>query len=112
MDLLTPELRQMLPRLDSQHDVRDPLCHCHFFLPDTEWDWYPIEFDGIEIFYGWSRSVVQEAGVFYLSELRVIRGIAGMRVKRDINFIPMPLSAVKKQHPPMMNAEKARMPEC
>jgi Protein of unknown function (DUF2958) len=101
MELLTPELRQMLPPLDSLQDGTDPLCQCHFFLPDTNWDWYPIEFDGIEIFYGWSSFIAQEMGMFYLSELRVIRGLLGMCVERDVNFTPMPLSEVKKLHPPM-----------
>jgi hypothetical protein len=98
MELLTPELWQILPPPDSQQEVNDPLCQCHFFLPDTNWDWYPIEFDGIEIFYGWSSFVTQEMGTFYLSELRVIRGLLGMQVERDVNFNPMPLSEVKKRH--------------
>lgn len=99
MELLTPELRQLLPPLDSQQDVDDPLVICHFFLPDTNWDWYAIEFDGIETFYGWSSSVVQEMRTFYLSELRVIRGLQGMPVKRDVNFVPIQLSKVKKPNP-------------
>ncbi len=98
MELLTPELRQLLPPLDSQKDVSDPMVFCHFFLPDTNWDWYVIEFDGIEIFYGWSSFVVQEPGTFYLSELRVTRGLLGMPVERDVNFTPMRLSEVKKRH--------------
>jgi hypothetical protein len=101
MELLTPELRQILPPLDSQQDVADPICQCHFFLPDTNWDWYPIEFDGIEIFYGWSSSTIQEMDTFYLSELRVIRGLQGMPVERDVKFIPIPLSEIKKRHPAM-----------
>jgi hypothetical protein len=101
MELVTPELRQLLPPLDSQQEVGDPLVICHFFLPDTNWDWYAIEFDGIETFYGWLSLVVQEMSTFYLSELRVIRGLQGMPVKRDVNFLPIPLSEVKKLHSPM-----------
>ena len=100
MELLTPELRKMLPPLGSQQDVPDPLCQCHFFLPDANWDWYPIEFDGVDIFYGWSRFITQEMGTFSLSELKAARGLFGMRVERDVNFTPLPLSEVKKRHSP------------
>jgi hypothetical protein len=96
MKLLTPELRQILPPLDSLQEVSDPLCLCHFFLPDTNWDWYPISFDGIEVFYGWSKFITEEMGTFHLSELRIIRGLHGMHVERDLNFTPTPLSQIKK----------------
>ena len=98
--------RQSLPPLYSQQNVDDPLVICHFFLPDTDWDWYVVEFDGTEIFYGWSP-LVQGMGTFHLSELRIMRGLQGMSVQRDGNFLPVPLSKVKELRPSIGAAQEA-----
>lgn len=98
MELRLQELRQEIPFTGSQYGD-DPIVMAHFFLPDTNWDWYAIEFDGVEVFYGWSSRVgVQELNTFYLSELRILRGLQGLPVEQDTSFEPMPLSAVKKRH--------------
>jgi hypothetical protein len=46
VELLTQELRQQLPPLDSTMGLDDPLVICKFFTPDAGWTWYTLEFDG------------------------------------------------------------------
>ena len=98
MELLTKQLREQLPQLYSQEHESDPLVICKFFTPDSQWTWYPFEFDGEDVFFGWVVGLERELGYFRLSELLHARGPLGLALERDIHFSPMRLSQVKQAH--------------
>ena len=98
MELLTKQLREQLPQLYSQEHESDPLVICKFFTPDSQWTWYPFEFDGEDVFFGWVVGLERELGYFRLSELLHERGPLGLAIERDIHFSPMRLSQVKQAH--------------
>ena len=98
MELLTKELREQLPPLYSQEHEPDPFMLCKYFTPDSTWTWYACEFDGEDVFFGYVVGFEQELGYFLLSELTHARGPLGLPIERDIHFIPMRLSEVKKLH--------------
>ena len=95
MELLTPELREMLPPLYSQEHEEDPLVICKFFTPDAQWTWYALEFDGDDVFFGLVVGLEPELGYFLLSELTRARGPLGLPIERDVHFSPTRLSQVK-----------------
>lgn len=43
MELLTDELRKILPPLYSQDGEEDPVVYVKFFTPDSNWTWYVTE---------------------------------------------------------------------
>jgi DUF2958 family protein len=98
MKLLTEEIRSQLPPLYSQEAVKEPMVVCKFFYPDFHWRWYAIEFDGKDTFFGYVAGDFPELGYFTLSELEANRGLIGLRIERDVFFIPKPLSEVRKLH--------------
>ena len=98
MMLLTKEIREKLPALYSQEEVKDPLVVCKFFFPDFNWTWYAIEFDGKDTFYGYVAGDYPELGYFSLSELESNHGKLGCPIERDLYFTPTRLSGVKKLH--------------
>ena len=98
MELLTNELRAILPSLYSQEHEEDPLVICKFFTPDSNWTFYAIEFDGEDLFFGWVVGFEKELGYFCLSELAQARGPHGLVIERDIHFQPTRLSEVRKLH--------------
>ena len=95
MHLLTTEIRQKLPALYATEGIEDPIVFCKFFLPMTNFSWYPIEFDGIDTFYGYVIGQFSELGYFSLSELESVRGPFHLSVSPDLFFEPVPLSKVK-----------------
>jgi len=95
VELLTDELRKMLPPLYSQEHEEDPLVICKFFTPDSNWTWYAFEFDGEDLFFGWVVGFEKELGYFQLSELAEARGPLGLPIERDHHFSPTKLSEVK-----------------
>ena len=94
--LLTKELREKLPPLYSQENVKDPMVLVKFFTPDANWTWYGIEFDGKDIFYGYVIGHEKELGYFSLRELESVRGKMGLPIERDKWFDPIPLSKVRE----------------
>lgn len=99
MKMLTKKLRETLPPLYSQENVKDPMVVCKFFTPWAGWTWYAIEFDGVDEFFGFVVGLDQELGYFSLSELESLRGPAGLKIERDLYFEPTPLSVVKAKKP-------------
>ena len=95
MKLLTKTLRQCLPPLYTTENDPDPKVICHFFTPDSSWDWYALEFDGEDLFFGLADGFVVELGYFSLKELQGARGKLGLPVERDLHFKPIRLSEVK-----------------
>lgn len=98
MKLLTKELLKNLPKLHETEGEKDPLVICKFFYPDFSWTWYAIEYDGIDLFYGYVAGDYPELGYFSLSELQKNRGKFGMSVERDLYFETTPLSNVRAMH--------------
>ncbi len=96
MKLLTNELRRQLPPLGATSKQDDPPAICKFFMPDSSWTWYAIEFDGDETFYGLVDGFEQEFGTFSLAELETLRGAMGLPVERDLHFQPAPVSKFLK----------------
>ncbi|HEV2992663.1 MAG TPA: DUF2958 domain-containing protein [Candidatus Angelobacter sp.] len=99
MELLTHELRKVLPPLYSQEHNKDPTVHIKFFTPDSNWTWYVTEGseeeDGDFRFFGLVIGQAEEWGYFLLSELRAAHGPAGLAIERDLYFKPRPMSQAK-----------------
>src|ERR1700730_8725390 len=98
LKLLTKALRKKLPPLYSQEHEEDPLVICKFFTPDSNWTWYPYEFDGEDLFFGLIYGLETHLGYFSLHELEAARGPLGLPIERDIHFTPKTLSEVRKEH--------------
>ena len=99
MQLLTPELRAQLPKRYAQEDVPDPIVHCKFFTPDSNWTWYVTEGDeedGDVRFFGYVIGFEKEWGYFMLSELEAVKGPLGLPIERDLYFTPTPFSEIKR----------------
>jgi hypothetical protein len=97
MKLLTPELLASLPPLYSQEKVPDPVVHCKFFTPDSNWTWYVTEGEADEDdfrFFGYVCGLEEEFGYFVLSELESARGPLGLEIERDLYFEPGPFSEI------------------
>jgi Protein of unknown function (DUF2958) len=105
MQLLTPELREKLPKLYSQEKEPDAGCfadtarvaHVKFFNPCGSWTWYATEFDGEDTFFGLVSGLDEELGYFSLSELQAYRGASGLGIERDLHFQPTPLSQLRNR---------------
>jgi len=98
MELLTEELRRILPPLYSQERNKDPTVYIKFFTPDANWTWYVTEGseeDGDFIFFGYVIGPVEEWGYVALSDLQNARGPLGLAIERDLYFTPVPLSKVR-----------------
>ena len=98
MNLMTDELKKQMPALYSQEHENDPLARVKFFTPwghgpcEAGWTWYGIEFDGVDLFFGFVDGLEAELGYFSLTELETIQGPGGLRIERDLYFEPTPLS--------------------
>lgn len=97
MQLITKALRKQLPPIGATAEESDPMVLCHFFFPDFHWDWYGIEFDGADIFFGFVNGDFPELGSFSLNELKEVRGCLGLGLERDLYFTPCRLSELKKR---------------
>lgn len=101
MKLLTEVLRKQFPPLYATEQEHDPLILCKFFSPYSNWEWYPMEFDGHDTFFGWVRGYADELGYFCLSELERGCPPEGIGIERDSTFTPIRQSALKQ----LMQAE-------
>ena len=97
MDLLTADIRRQLPPLYAREGVEDPRVCATFFTPWTNWTWYPIEFDGEDLFFGLVDGHEVELGYFSLAELESVIGPGGLRIERDLHFRPTSLSEVRRE---------------
>ena len=67
MKLLTEELRAQLPRLYSQENNEDPVVHCKFFTPWSNWTSFASEGaqeDEEFLFFGYVIGHEEEWGIF------------------------------------------------
>lgn len=100
--LLPAEIREKIPALYSQEDVKDKQAVAKFFL--ANWTWYvvegsPVDADGVMqekaddntedfLFFGLVEGFEREFGYFSLSELVNVQGPLGLKVERDEWFKP------------------------
>jgi hypothetical protein len=99
MELLPGRLQATLPKLYStEQKGTEAIAPMKFFTPDSNWTWYPTEFDGQDIFFGLVSGFEVELGYFSLSELEGVRGSLGLPVERDLFYSPKTLQVLKKEH--------------
>lgn len=106
MQLLTEEIKAILPALYAQEHEKDPMVYVKFFDPTGSWTWYATEGEetdsGDFMFFGYVIGFEAELGYFTLSQLvsakRNARGIQALPIERDLYFTPCRLSEVKTQH--------------
>lgn len=97
MILLTKKIIKKIPKLGSQENKGlDAVVFVKFFTPWSNWTWYATEFDGKDIFFGLVDGFVKELGYFSLSELENLRGPLGLKVERDLYFIPTTIKKLMK----------------
>ena len=96
--LIPQELLDIIPNLYETEDSPDPMCHLKFFTPDSNWTWYIIECSTADrnTCFGYVQGLEDELGYFWLEELESLRGSLGLRIERDLSFVPTPLSVIKK----------------
>ena len=106
MELLTEEIKSVLPTLYAQEYEKDPMVYCKFFDPTGSWTWYATEGEetdnGDFLFFGYVVGFDAELGYFTLSQLesakRKATGIRALPIERDLYFTPCKLSEVKAQY--------------
>lgn len=99
MELLDGESRAVLPALYTTEKLgSDAIAPIKFFTPDSNWTWYPTEFDGTDIFFGLVSGFEVELGYFSLSELESARGQLGLPIERDLDFHPTSLKVLRLYH--------------
>lgn len=100
MKLLTKEIEQKIPKLYATEEQtnEEKIIICKFFNPMGRGTWYAIEGetreDGEFIFFGLVDLFEKELGYFSLKELEEISLPFGLKIERDLNFIPQPLSKI------------------
>ena len=101
MELLTAELRASLPPLYSQEKIEDPIVHCKFFTPWSNWTWFATEGEPDDEdfrFFGYVCGFEEEWGYFVLSELESVRGPGGLTIERDLYFTPGPFTEIIRRY--------------
>ena len=92
--LLPKEVLDKLPKLGETENQKNPMAVVRFFYPDFNWNWYAIEFDGVDTFFGLIHGFEKELGYFTLSELMTNRGKLGCEIERDLYFEPKPMKVL------------------
>lgn len=99
MQLLDGETRALLPELYANEKLgMKAVAPLKFFTPDSNWTWYPTEFDGDDLFFGLVSGYAVELGYFSLTELEGVRGMFGLPIERDLYFEPQTLEEIKQLH--------------
>jgi len=91
MQLLTKELAQKIPRLyQTEHvGLPDKVAYAKFFHPVSNWQWYVIEYDGLDTCFGLVVGHDTEFGYFSLQELSQVG--YGLAIERDRHFRATPI---------------------
>lgn len=102
MELLTQEIKKILPKLYSQEQIEDPMVVFKLFTPDSSFTWFILEGspqpDDDWMFFAKVTSHLcpeGELGYVMLSELEQVKGALGLSVERDLYFKSTPLSQCK-----------------
>lgn len=90
MQLLTDELREQIPKLYSQENVKtdEKIVYAKFFFPAADWTWFVFEGEQEDrdyVFFGFVVGFEEEFGNFTLNELENIN-VNGLKVERDLHF--------------------------
>tara|TARA_S200000501_G_scaffold92736_1_gene86045 strand:+ start:3535 stop:3870 length:336 start_codon:yes stop_codon:yes gene_type:complete len=91
MKLMTQEIRKRIPELYSTDNtpIGERVIHAKFFHPWSKLTWYASEFDGTDLFYGYTESGQgSEWGYFSLKEMGDIF-VRGCWMERDRYFGPI-----------------------
>lgn len=107
MKLMTEELRRSFPPLyaTEEQPIAQKIAYTCFFTPDSGWYWYPVEFDGSDLFFGLVAGQYLELGYFSLSELESVRGAWGLPIERDMYWHPTNLGEIIERHKDRSGAE-------
>jgi hypothetical protein len=109
MELMTDEVRKLLPPLYSQEAKGgDAVAQAKFFTPDSSWTWYATEGqpEGEDfLFFGLVEGFEKELGYFSLSELRSARGPLGLAIERDLYWRPKTLREIAPELFPAKSVE-------
>ena len=98
-NLLTNEALSKIPKLYTQeYKGEEAILFVKFIHPDISWEWYAMEFDGTDVFFGYVKGLETELGYFSLKELSEVTGPGGLKIERDLHFTPEPLSELRKLH--------------
>ena len=98
MQLLTDELRKIIPPFYSSEDVEleEKMVYAKFFLADAQWSWYILELDEeSNTFFAFVDGLDRELGYVSLDELEQVRGHIGLHVERDLYFTPLKYKELK-----------------
>lgn len=98
MQLMTEELKRVIPPLRTTECQPDPVVVAKFFDPCGSWTWYVLEGEPDDedfMFFGLVHGFEVELGYFTLSELQSVRGPLGIGLERDIHFQPTPLRVIR-----------------
>lgn len=99
MELLPGHLRAVLPPIRTTNGKGwEAVAPLKIFTPDSNWTWYPTEFDGVDEFFGLVIGFEAELGYFSLSELERLRGGLGLPLERDLYYTPKSLQELYDAH--------------
>ena len=99
-DLFPEELKIALPKISVQKGSKNPTVFAVFQFPLSGWIWFVTEADSYEddiCFFGYVVGLEREWGYFCLSELESVN-TNGIKVCRDENHVPRPLSECLQQY--------------
>lgn len=90
--LLATSDRAQIPVLYAQDHLDDEaIAYVRLFVPWGAGTWYVTEFDGADTCFGVVDLHETELGYFSLREFEHIRGPGGLRIERDLAFVPKTL---------------------
>ncbi len=98
MQLLTDELREIIPPFYSSEDIEleEKMIYAKFFLADAQWSWFILEYDPeSNTFFALVDGLDRELGYVSLDELEQVRGHMGLHVERDLYFTPVKYKDLK-----------------
>ena len=99
-DYVPAELLSQMPPLYATEKQIDPTVWIKLFTPDSNWTWYLTEYDPAErLAFAFIVGQESELGYVSLIEMEECRGPLGLRVERDLQFKPQPLSHIRRLHP-------------
>jgi hypothetical protein len=95
-DLMPESVAAKIPRLGATETKTDAVAWVKWIMPDSEWTWYVTEYDPQDrICFGLVEEGFDiEIGYFSLEEIENIRAPYGLRVERDLTYVPHPLNEI------------------
>ena len=102
MQLITKTVAKTLPAMYATEEVEDPVVKVKLFTPWAGWTWFLTDYDpATKVAFGYAHNARDpqgaELGYFSIAELESIKGPFGLKVEREIHWIPKPLSKAKAE---------------